>query len=236
MNVVITGASKGIGKTVATYFAKEFAKEGVHLFLCSRNMDPTIAWQQALTATYGTAITSFNADLSNKAAVQQFAEQVLNATDQIDILVNNVGTYQPGSLYNEPEGQLEAMLDANLFSAYHLTRALLPVMIKKKSGHVFNMSSIASFQAYPNGGAYSVSKWALAGFSKNLREEMKPFNIKVTTVHPGATMSSSWDGFNIDPNRIMETDDIAKMMVAASKLSPQACVEDIIIRPQLGDL
>ncbi len=98
------------------------------------------------------------------------------------------------------------------------------------------MSSIASFQAYPNGGAYSVSKWAIAGFSKNLREEMKPFNIKVTTVHPGATLSSSWDGFNIDPNRIMETDDIAKMIVAASNLSPQACVEDIIIRPQLGDL
>lgn len=236
MNVIITGASKGIGKTLATYFAKEFSKEGVHLFLCSRNMDPTLLWQQELTATYGTAITSFNADLSNTLEVQQFAEQVLNATDQIDILINNIGTYLPGSLYNEPEGQLEEMLAVNLFSAYHLTRALLPAMIKKKSGHIFNMSSTASFQAYPNGGAYSISKWAMAGFSKNLREEMKAFNIKVTTVHPGATMSSSWDGFNIDPKRIMEADDIAKMIVAASKLSPQACVEDIIIRPQLGDL
>jgi short-subunit dehydrogenase len=236
MNVIITGASQGIGKTTAAYFAKAFAAEGVHLFLCSRNMDTTVSWQQELSSTYGTAITCFNADLSNKDEVQQFAAHVLNATDQIDILINNVGTYQPGSLYNEPEGQLEEMLATNLFSAYHLTRALLPSMIKKKSGHIFNMSSIAAFQAYPNGGAYSISKWAMAGFSKNLREEMKAFNIKVTTVHPGPTMSHSWDGFNIDPKRIMETDDIAKMIVAASQLSLQACVEDIIIRPQLGDL
>lgn len=236
MNVVITGASKGIGKTLATYFAKDFAVEGVHLFLCARNMDQARGWQQELTEAYGTVITSFNVDLSKKEEVAGVAYQILNATDQVDILINNIGTYQPGSVYNEPEGLLEEMLSINLFPAYHLTRALLPTMIKKRSGHVFNLSSIAAFQAYPNGGAYSISKWAMAGFSKNLREEMKAFNIKVTTVHPGATMTSSWDGFNIDPQRIMEADDIAKMIVAASKLSPQACVEDIIIRPQLGDL
>jgi short-subunit dehydrogenase len=74
------------------------------------------------------------------------------------------------------------------------------------------------------------------GFSKNLREELMPFGIKVTTVHPGATMTSSWDGSGINPERIMETSDIAKMIIAASKLSPQACVEDIVIRPLLGDL
>jgi short-subunit dehydrogenase len=76
----------------------------------------------------------------------------------------------------------------------------------------------------------------MAGFSMNLREEMKEFNIKVTTVYPGATLTSSWDGFDIDPKRVMETSDIAKMIVAATKLSPQACVEEILIRPQLGDL
>ena len=74
------------------------------------------------------------------------------------------------------------------------------------------------------------------GFSKNLREEMMPFGIKVTTVHPGATMTSSWDGADINPERIMESSDIAKMIVASSRLSPQACVEDIVIRPLLGDL
>ena len=73
-------------------------------------------------------------------------------------------------------------------------------------------------------------------FSKNLREEMKPHGIKVTAVHPGATLTGSWEGFDIDPARILDADDIAAMIVAAAGLSPQACVEDILIRPQLGDL
>jgi short-subunit dehydrogenase len=232
MQVVITGASKGIGKEVATFFAKE----GADLFLCSRNMDKTIVWQQDLMKTYGIQVTSFNADLGDPVQVKQFAEQLLKATDQIDIIVNNTGIYEPGSVYNEPEGQLEKMISVNLYSAYHLTRALLPSMIKRKSGHIFNISSIAALKAYANGGSYSISKFAMAGFSKNLREEMMPFGIKVTTVHPGATMTSSWEGADIDPKRIMEASDIAKMIVAASKLSQQACVEDIIIRPLLGDL
>jgi short-subunit dehydrogenase len=109
-------------------------------------------------------------------------------------------------------------------------------MMKKKNGHIFNICSIAALKAYPNGGSYSISKYALMGFSKNLREEMKPFNIKVTTVYPGAVYTASWEESGIDPKRIMETTDIADSIYTISKLSPQACVEDIVLRPQLGDL
>ncbi|MEY2594782.1 MAG: hypothetical protein RI965_54 [Bacteroidota bacterium] len=232
MNVVITGASKGIGKSIA----EGFAAKGAHLFLCSRNMAKTMPWQQELMKKYSINITSFDADLSKQEEVKSFAKHILSATDQIDVLINNTGTYEPGSTYNEEDGQLEKMLNVNLFSAYHLTRALIGAMIKKKAGHIFNICSIASLNAYPNGGSYSISKWALAGFSKNLREEMKPHHIKVTSVYPGATLTSSWDGMNIDPKRILETADITKMILTASELSMQACVEDIVIRPQLGDL
>jgi short-subunit dehydrogenase len=232
MNVVVTGASRGIGKTVAEYFAAE----GANLFLCSRNMEKTTAWQQELMKKHNIQITSFSADLGVAEQAKQFAAQVLKATDAIDILINNIGIYEPGCTYNEKEGQLEHMLSVNLYASYHITRALVPSMIKRKAGHIFNFSSTAGLQAYPNGGSYSISKWAMAGFSMNLREEMKEFNIKVTTVYPGATLTSSWDGFDIDPKRVMETSDIAKMIVAATKLSPQACVEEILIRPQLGDL
>jgi short-subunit dehydrogenase len=181
-------------------------------------------------------LSSFNVDVEKTEEVKAFASQILKATDRIDILINNAGIYVPGSIYNEPEGQLEKMLSVNLISAYHLTRSLVPSMMKRKAGHIFNISSIAALKAYSNGGSYSISKWAMEGFSKNLREELMPFGIKVTTVHPGATMTSSWDGSGINPERIMETSDIAKMIIAASKLSPQACVEDIVIRPLLGDL
>lgn len=153
-----------------------------------------------------------------------------------DVLVNNAGLFEPGSVHNEPEGTLESQLAVNLQSAYHVTRAVLPWMMEKRSGHIFNMCSIASLDAYANGGAYSISKFALYGFSKNLREEMKPYNIKVTAVHPGAVMTDSWGDFDNSQRRIMEAADIAKLVYAASQLSAQACVEDIVVRPQLGDL
>jgi short-subunit dehydrogenase len=182
-----------------------------------------------------TIIKAKAADLSKKESAIAFAEWCLKFGVP-DILVNNAGQFIPGSIYNEEDGILDQMLGVNLYSAYHLTRALLPSMMAKKQGQVFNICSIASLTAYPNGGSYGISKFAMLGFSKNLREEMKPFGIKVTAVCPGATLSSSWDGFDIDPTRIMECEDIAKMVYAASQLSAQAVVEDIVLRPQLGDL
>ena len=232
MNVVITGASKGIGKALA----ENFARQGADLFLCSRNMDQTIHWQQVLMEQYNTSIMSYNADLGVEDEVREFGQKVLEAFDTVDILINNAGVFEPGSISDEPDGQLDKMMRVNFYSAYHLTRILVPQMIKQKSGHIFNICSVASLQAYPNGGSYSISKWALLGFSKNLREELKTHGIKVTAVHPGATLTGSWEGFNIEPSRIMEANDIAEMITAASKLSRQACVEEIVLRPQLGDL
>ncbi len=195
-----------------------------------------MAWQQGLTSAHGCRVTTFDADLSKREGVEAFADQLMAACDMVDVLVNNAGFFEPGSVHDEPEGTLERMLDINLHSAYHLTRRLVPGMKARRSGHVFNICSVAALQAYPNGGAYSISKWALLGFSRNLREEMKPHGVKVTAVHPGATLTASWDGFDIDPARIMESEDVAAMIVTAASLSPQACVEDILLRPQLGDL
>ena len=231
MNVVITGASQGIGKGIA----ERFAASGANLFLCSRNMDKSLDWQKELTQKYKINIYSFNADLSEKEEVENLANAIFAKFEKIDVLVNNAGSFVPGSVYNEPEGSLEKMIAINLYSAYHLTRKLLPEMMKEKSGHIFNMCSIAGLQAYANGGAYSISKFALNGFTKNLRDEMKPHGIKVTAIHPGAVFTSAWEGF-VQPERIMEVRDVAEMIFVASQLSQQACVEDIILRPQLGDL
>lgn len=231
MNVVITGASQGIGKAIA----ERYAKEGASLFLASRNMDKTAAWQREIQDKYGCSISTYNADLSVREQVLAFADAVLGAWDRVDVLVNNAGSFVPGSVYNEPEGQLEKMIEMNLYSAYHLTRKLLPLMMQRRQGHIFNICSIAALKAYPAGGSYSVSKYALEGFSKNLREEMKPFGIKVTSVHPGAVYTAAWEGF-AEKERIMDVSDVSNMIYAASTLSATACVEDIILRPQLGDL
>lgn len=232
MNVIITGASKGIGKAIAEIFAAN----GHHLFMCSRGEVALYKTMEELMTKYPSAIIKAKPfDLSRKEEAKAFGTWCLEYGVP-DVLVNNAGLFEPGSVHNEPDGTLESQLAVNLFSAYHVTRAVLPWMIEKRSGHIFNMCSIASLHAYANGGAYSVSKFALYGFSKNLREEMKPYGIKVTSIHPGAVMSDSWGNYDNSSKRIMEAEDIAKLVYTASQLSPQACVEDIVVRPQLGDL
>src|SRR5258708_23913903 len=109
-------------------------------------------------------------------------------------------------------------------------------MMGRHSGDIFNICSVASLKAYPNGGAYGISKYALAGFSANLREEMKAHGIKVTAVYPGAAFTDSWAGSGLDPQRFMTAADVAEMVYSASRLSPQATVEEILLRPQQGDL
>lgn len=230
--VIITGASKGLGKAIA----EKFAAAGHHLFLCSRNEKQLQATKEELQATYSNNnIQIMAADISQKENAIAFGNYCLQ-NGPPDILVNNAGSFLPGNIHEEKDGTFEAMLAINLHSAYHLTRTLLPAMIQAKNGHIFNMCSIASLDAYENGGSYSISKFALLGFNKNLRQELMQFNIKVTAIIPGAVYTDSWSGSGINPERIMEANDVATMVYAASLLSPQACVEDIIIRPQLGDL
>lgn len=232
MNIIITGASKGIGRAIA----ERFAKEGNTLLLCSRNEKQLYETVSELQTHYPQCtVKGMPADMGKKEEARQFGLWCLQFGVP-EILVNNAGQFFPGSVYDEKEGVLEQLIEVNLYSAYHLTRTLLPEMMKMKRGHIFTICSIASLQAYPNGGSYSISKFALLGFSKNLREEMKPHGIKVTAVCPGATMSASWDGANIDPKRIMEAGDIATMIYASSQLSAMADVEDIIMRPLAGDL
>lgn len=235
MNIVITGASKGIGKAIATAFADD--KQGHTFFLCARTKDELDATGKELQGRFPrNNIYTKACNIANKKEVVDFYEWMMTKTDKIDVLVNNAGIFLPGAVHNEEEGVLEKMMEVNVYGAYHLTRLILPVMMKNASGHIFNICSIASLGAYDNGGSYSISKYAMYGFSKNLREEMKPHGIKVTHVLPGAAYTDSWSETEIDPKRLMEANDIAKMVYTAAHLSPQACVEEIVLRPQLGDL
>ncbi len=233
MNAVITGASRGIGKAIAQIFALH----GYDLFLCSKsetNLDQTI--EELKTQFPAIRIDGKPLDVGKKTQAVLFAEWVLNNTSSVDVLVNNAGSFVQGNVCDEADGALQQMLDVNLFSAYYITRTLLPAMKAERSGHIFNLCSIASLAAYPGGGAYSISKYALLGFTKNLRYELQEHGIKVTAVIPGAVYTDSWKGSGISEQRIMQAADIARLVYAAAQLSPQAVVEEIVVRPQLGDL
>jgi NADP-dependent 3-hydroxy acid dehydrogenase YdfG len=232
-NIVITGASKGIGKAIAL----KFASENFNIAICARNENDLIQCKnELLTINPNIKVLYVVADVSNKIDRDNFVKKVLLQFSNIDILVNNAGTFLPGNTFDEPDGRLDFLLQTNVISAYEITRALLPNMIKKKSGYIFNMSSVAGLQAYTNGGSYSISKFALTGFSKNLRSELKQFNIRVSTIYPGAVLTDSWAGTDLPTERFIAVEDIANIIFTAYQMPESSLVEDIIIRPTAGDI
>ena len=231
-SILVTGGTKGIGKAIL----ERFGKEGFDLITCARNEKDLKSLHAELSEKFSEcSVTSIRADLSKKEEVLSFAEQV-KAKGIPDVLVNNTGVFLPGAIHDEPEGNFELMMNTNLYSAYYLIRAFSKDMIERKAGYIFSIGSIAGLTAYPNGGSYAISKWAMLGMTKCLREELKPYNVKVTSILPGATYTASWAGVDIPEERFMKAEDVAESVWAAYNLSPQSVVEEITIRPQLGDL
>lgn len=233
MLAVITGSSKGIGFSIA----KKFAAKGFDLVLNARNEKDLIAAKNdILRVNPNINIVAIAADISITSERKRFENEVLAMKTPISVLVNNAGLYLTGSLLDEDEDNLEAMLQTNVVSAYKICRAFLPNMIATQKGHIFNICSVASIRTFANTGSYSVSKYALLGFTRALREELKEEKVKVTAVLPGATFTDSWKGVEIDYQRIINSDDIAEMIYSAYKLSASTTVEEILVRPTLGDL
>lgn len=231
--IAVTGGTKGIGFAIL----ERFAAAGFDLVFCARNAHDVAATHAKLgEQRQGIRVFSMAADLSDKSQVIDFSRFVKNIGDPVDVLVNNAGYFIPGGILEEEEGALEKMMSSNLYSAYHLTRALAADMKLRRSGHIFNICSTASITPYVNGGSYGISKFALLGMTKTLRQELRDFNVKVTAVLPGATLTASWEGVDLPPDRFMKPEDIAETVFCAWNLSERAVVEEILVRPQLGDI
>lgn len=229
--IVITGATKGIGRAIA----EKFARAGWRVAICARNKAELETFADSLKVN-ATGVIALPADMQKKEDVLAFANLINSTWGAADIIVNNAGVFIPGQVINEEEGTLEKLIETNLYSAYHLTRSLLPNMINKKTGHIFNLCSVASIQAYPNGGSYSISKFALLGLSKALREELKEHHIRVTALVVGATLTNSWAGTDLPESRFMKPEDVAQSVWDVYHLSEHTVVEEILLRPLLGDI
>ena len=225
--VLVTGASRGIGRAIV----ERFAREGCTVVACARGQERLDELQAALPD-----VDCRSCDMRDDGAVDALALEVLARHGRIDLLVNNAGAYRPGQISTEDNAALLDMLQANLFGAYRLTKRILPGMVERREGMVLNICSTASIAAYPNGGSYSIAKHALHGFSRNLREEMKPHGVRVVAMLPGATLTASWDGVPLPPERLMPVEDVAEMAWSAWAMSARTVVEDIVMRPQLGDI
>lgn len=231
---IITGATTGIGRGIA----ETLAAEGYQLAVCARSEAALRDMKTDFLARFpAVKLDTFTCDVRQKQQVRDFATASLDALGgTVGVLVNNAGVYLGGDSLTEPDDALETLIETNLYSAYHLSRAIAPHMQARRAGHIFNICSIASLAAYPHGSSYSISKFAMLGLGKVLREELKNDGIKVTNIMPGATWSNAWQGVELPDDRLMQASDIAQIVLSALRMSHAACLEDVIIRPQLGDL
>ncbi len=232
-NSLITGATKGMGRSIAI----AFAKEGINLSICSRNeKDLADFKQELLEINPQIKVVALPSDGSVKEQLLQFAAAAEQQLGFISIIVNNLGTFDPSSILNEGENAFDKQLNTNLMPAYHLYRYFGKTMMEKREGHIFTICSVAALNPIAEAGSYSVTKFALLGLSKVMRLEMQPYNVKVTAVIPGSTLTNSWKDADVDKDQFVSPDDIASAIVNIYKMSTGANVDEIIIKPAGGQV
>ena len=226
MNAVITGATKGIGRAIAI----KLAKEGYDLAICARTESDLIALKDELVPAGGKIFYSVT-DCSIKEQVYRFCEEVHAIMDKVDVVVNNAGIFLPGTLLDEDDEQFELQQRVNLDAVYYLSKYFGKLMRKQGSGHLFNICSVSSREINENAGSYGVTKSALLSLNYVLRQELSKYNVKVTAILPGATLTDSWKGTQIPPERFVQPEDIAEVLNTVLNLSGGVNVEEIILKP-----
>lgn len=224
--VLITGGSKGIGLAIA----EKFLSKGCQVITFSRSMGDA----QNMKERYGDKLDMRFGDLSQASVVKALCADVLSKYGRVNVLVNNAGTFLPGSIQEEAEGIFDLQMALNVASAYHTSRAIVPAM--GEGDYVFNMCSTASIVPYINGGSYCISKHALLGFSKVLRQELMAKGIGVSAILPGATKTESWNGTDLPESRFMKPRNVADVIYLAWESRENCVFEELLIRPVLGDI
>lgn len=231
--ILITGASQGIGAAIAKVFAKEL--RGARLALAARNARNLAAVARACEKAGATAAV-FPCDVADEGAVEALHAAVTRRFGPADVLINNAGVFEAAPLVATRTADFDRIIAANLRSAFLVTRAFVPAMVARRRGDVFFMSSIAGLGAYPNSAAYCAAKFGVTGLAKVLRAETRDHGVRVCCVHPGATWSPSWSSSGVAKERIMPAADVARAFFDVYRLGRNTVVEEIVLRPQLGDL
>ena len=221
---IITGGSRGLGKATAL----AFAKEGIDVAITGRNeknLQETVAKIKAsgVNATYAL----FN--VGNYAEVQKGIKQIINTFGSVDILVNNAGISAFGSLNDMKVEQWSEIMQTNVMGMYFVTKEVLPFLIEKNEGDIFNISSTAGLTGNANTSAYSASKFAVIGMSESLRKEVRKNNIRVCTLTPSTIVSDMSIELGIarkdSEDSVLQPEDFAELIVAGLKLPRRAMLK-----------
>lgn len=221
---LITGASRGIGRQVAHYFAEL----GYSLILLARDENLLKNLAASLPMQAGQQVQIIATDLCAAAAVEQQVSAALAGSPHLNVLVNAAGIFRPGSS-QATLGDFSAMLDTNVTAIHHLCQLCIPALARSKNGRIFNLSSVSGIQAFGGIAGYAASKHALVGYSLSLSRELASQGIKVTVLCPDVVDTEMAQGSGLATHEMIETADICRAIDFIMSLSPAAMVEQLTI-------
>ncbi|MGH9523849.1 MAG: SDR family oxidoreductase [Terriglobales bacterium] len=224
---VVTGGGRGIGAAIA----RRLAEMGASVIIAGRNLSPLEKTAAAIRENGGSCEPSV-CDVADLTAVERLADSIRAMHGHCDILVNNAGVGSFSAPLHElaPE-EWDRVMNINLRGAYYCMRAFTPLMIERGGGDIVNISSIAGKNALPNGAVYAASKWGLNGLSYSAAEELRRYNIRVTVVCPGSTATELSPHEGKDPHKMLQPDDVARVVEMVVTQSPQSFASEIVLRP-----
>lgn len=232
MVVVVTGASQGIGRAIAEEFSR---RDGAKVALVARTQSKLADVADACREVGGEPLV-LPTDVTDDEAVASMAARVRDDWGTPDVLVNNAGIFDYAPLDELTLEGFRKQIDVNLTGTFAVTQEFLPLMRERGAGHLFYMGSVASIMAYPGNAGYCAAKHGVRGLARVVREETKAEGIRVTTVLPGATSTPTWEGVDLPEERFMAPEDVAKSIVDAYHLSDRTVMEELLLRPQEGDV
>ena len=220
---LITGGSRGLGKAVAL----AFAKEGIDVAITGRNED---LLKEVVTELQGLGVQAAYAvfDVKNREEVHTALTKLSQEFGPFDILVNNAGISKFGTFMEMEESDWENILLTNVLGMYYVTREILPQMIEKNEGDIFNVSSTAGLAGNPTTSAYSASKFAVIGMSESLMKEVRKNNVRVTTLTPSTIASDMSKELGLtdgNPESVLQPEDFAELIVATLKFPRRALLK-----------
>lgn len=228
-SVLITGASRGIGRTVARAFARG---SGRSLILLARDRQQLEQTAELCRKEGAQKIKILACDASREADVSSIT--LAGDVPPPGILVNNAGNFLLKPLQQTSIREFEQQVRANLFTAVNITQRFLPALKSMNRGMIINICSKGAAEGRGESGAYSASKHALLGYTRSLREELKEMEIAVTAVNLGQTESTSWEGSSINRHRLIDPEDIGKLLTLIAEMSVRTVIEEVTIAPQHG--
>ncbi|MGA7929367.1 MAG: SDR family NAD(P)-dependent oxidoreductase [Candidatus Sulfotelmatobacter sp.] len=224
---IVTGAGRGIGASIA----RQLSSLGATAVLCGRTDAVLESSAQAIAQAGGKAEV-VPCDVTSLQSVEAAAKHVEALFGRVDILVNNAGIGGfGGPLHQLAPDSWDQILNTNLRGVFYTTRAFAPMMIRARSGHIINISSLAGKNALPNGAAYAASKWGLNGLSYSLAEELRSHNIRVAVICPGSTNTDLSPHVGKDPAKMLQPEDVAHTVAMLVTQAPQSFVSEILLRP-----